>query len=181
MKQVIFLFILICCINEINAQEPLIKFYLQDGSLKKYNISEIENIVINHKSDNLMMEIYYQDSLFDDYFIETFDSLSFYIEDNVYYFSIISKEIHNNYSLNILDSIRFVEIEQNYDDILSDETIQMVDSLIVEPIPYEDIILPSGEKVIDFLKLNDSLFLKEQDKVQSEENKKTNLKGSFQK
>jgi uncharacterized protein (TIGR02145 family) len=59
MKTIICFFILS---NTCFAQQPTIKFYLEDGTVKEYNIYEIDSMSVSR--DNLyVMHIYFQDSI----------------------------------------------------------------------------------------------------------------------
>jgi uncharacterized protein (TIGR02145 family) len=59
MKKLIpLLVILFGSISLFAQQEPLIKFYLNDGNIKQFNLSDIENLSFNNKNENIQLIIY---------------------------------------------------------------------------------------------------------------------------
>ncbi|MFA6571114.1 MAG: fibrobacter succinogenes major paralogous domain-containing protein [Bacteroidota bacterium] len=89
-------------------QEPLIKFYLNNDSVKTINLDEIDNINIIKSQSNNVMKIFYRDSLTAYYPSQIIDNIKFEKDSlnkkilNVY-ISIYPK----TYYLNEIDSILF--------------------------------------------------------------------------
>lgn len=57
MKKLILIISIFCFVLTLPAQEPKIKFYMNDCSTKEYNVNEITNIQFPEQSDSLQMEI----------------------------------------------------------------------------------------------------------------------------
>ncbi|MBM2814164.1 MAG: hypothetical protein HW421_926 [Ignavibacteria bacterium] len=60
MKKLIILLIMICSSFSLFAQEPVVKFYMDDGSYKVYNINDIDSINLIKSNSNYVMKIFYQ-------------------------------------------------------------------------------------------------------------------------
>ncbi len=90
------------------SSEPLVRFYLQDGSIKSYNLSEIDSLNMIDKKNNYVMRIHYQDTLIAYYPIEIIGSIKFEKDSakhdilNVYIFS-----YPKSYILSSIDSVIF--------------------------------------------------------------------------
>ncbi len=101
-----FLYLAICLFSaSLYSAEPLVKFYLNDGSTKQYNIADIENI--NFKKSNLSfsMSVFQKvNNLKTDYDIREIDSIRF--GNSKMIISFPGKNIEQN--LREIDSIIFV-------------------------------------------------------------------------
>ncbi len=104
-----FLYIAIFLFSaSLYSAEPLVKFYLQDGSTKQYNLSEIDSLGVIDKKNNYVMRIHYHDSLVAYYPTEIIGSIKFEKDDiqrdilNVYIFS-----FPKPYKISSIDSLVF--------------------------------------------------------------------------
>ena len=59
-KTILILSIFLFAMTSFAQQNPIVKFYLSDGSFREYNIEDIENILLNESSTYLVLYIYYQ-------------------------------------------------------------------------------------------------------------------------
>ncbi len=85
------------------SAEPLVKFYLNDGSTKQYNLSEIDSLGVIDKKNNYVMRIHYNDSLIAYYPTEIIGRIKFENDSlNVYIFS-----YPKPYLLSSIDSLVF--------------------------------------------------------------------------
>ena len=100
--------ILSLCSAKLYSAEPLVKFYLQDGSSKQYNLSDIDSLNVIDKKNNYVMRIHYQDTLVAYYPTEIIGSIKFEKDSatrdilNVYIFS-----YPKTYILSSIDSVIF--------------------------------------------------------------------------
>ncbi len=104
-----FLYIAIFfCFASLYSAEPLVKFYLQDGSTKEYKLNEIDSLNVIDKKNNYVMRIHYDDTLIAYYPTEIIGSIKFEKDDiqrdilNVYIFS-----YPKPYKISSIDSIIF--------------------------------------------------------------------------
>ena len=101
------IFFLLCSAN-LDSAEPLVKFYLQDGSSKQYKLSDIDSLNVNDKKNKYVMRIHYQDTLVAYYPTEIIGSIKFEKDSekreilNVYIFS-----YPKTYQLSLIDSVVF--------------------------------------------------------------------------
>ncbi|MCX6153494.1 MAG: hypothetical protein NT007_04985 [Candidatus Kapabacteria bacterium] len=51
--------ILLNLLINMQAQQPIIKFYLADGSSKQYNLSEIDSLSFSNKTEKSQLQIFY--------------------------------------------------------------------------------------------------------------------------
>ncbi|TAL67095.1 MAG: hypothetical protein EPN82_16105 [Bacteroidetes bacterium] len=65
------------------AQEPVIKFYLNDSGVKTYNIQDIDNILIIKSQTDFIMKIYQEGILTASYPTATIDSMKFESINNI--------------------------------------------------------------------------------------------------
>jgi len=91
------------------AIEPKVKFYLNDGSFKEYNIADIDNIGVIKTQVNYNMNIFYQKTTKDTYSTSNIDSMKFESTNNIYTNLLVYKsgDAGTNYLLTDLDSIIF--------------------------------------------------------------------------
>lgn len=54
MKKVLIVIVIILCTASLYSAEPVVKFYLQDGSSKIYNIKDIDNIIFSKNQQSLI-------------------------------------------------------------------------------------------------------------------------------
>ncbi len=104
-----FLYIAIFLFSaSLYSAEPLVKFYLNDGSTKQYNLSEIDSLGVIDKKNNYVMRIHYDDTLIAYYPTEIIGSIKFENDSlkrmmlNVYIFS-----YPKPYKISSIDSITF--------------------------------------------------------------------------
>ena len=91
------------CFASLYSAEPLVKFYLNDGSTKQYNLSEIDSLGVIDKKNNYVMRIHYDDTLIAYYPTEIIGSIKFEKDSlNVYIFS-----YPKPYLLSSIDSLIF--------------------------------------------------------------------------
>jgi uncharacterized protein (TIGR02145 family) len=108
MKKALLIIVVIICSAQLYSAEPLVKFYLMDGSSKQYNLSDIDSLNVIDKKNNYVMRIRYQDTLVAYYPTEIIGSIKFEKDSakhdilNVYIFS-----FPKSYSLISIDSIIF--------------------------------------------------------------------------
>jgi len=108
MKKAILYIVIILFSASLYSAEPLVKFYLQDGSTNQYNLSEIDSLGVFDKKNNYVMRIHYDDSLVAYYPTEIIGSIKFEKDSvkrdilNVYIFS-----YPKTYKLSSIDSITF--------------------------------------------------------------------------
>ncbi len=94
---------IIICFSSLYSAEPLVKFYLNDGSTKHYNHSEIANLGVIVKKNNYVLRIHYDDSLIAYYPTEIIGSIKFENDFlNVYIFS-----YPKSFLLSSIDSLIF--------------------------------------------------------------------------
>jgi uncharacterized protein (TIGR02145 family) len=108
MKKALLILVIIIFSAQLYSAEPLVKFYLQDGSTKQYNLSDIDSMNIIDKRNNYVMRIHYQDTLVAYYPTEIIGCIKFEKDSatrdilNVYIFS-----YPKSYVLNSIDSVMF--------------------------------------------------------------------------
>ena len=108
MKNIMQLILVFFFAFSLFAQKPLVKFYLNDGSTKQYNLNEIDSLGVIDKKNNYVMRIHYYDSLVAYYPTEIIGSIKFEKDDiqrdilNVYIFS-----YPKTYEIISIDSITF--------------------------------------------------------------------------
>ena len=77
MKTIIIFLTIFFFALTVYAAEPIVKFYLNDGSTKQYNISDIDNIGLIKSNSNYVMKIFYQDTLVAYYPTEVITKIQF--------------------------------------------------------------------------------------------------------
>ena len=108
MKKTFLYFAIFFCFSSLYSAEPLVKFYLNDGSTKQYNLSEIDSLGVIDKKNNYVMRIHYDDTLVAYYPTEIIGSIKFEKDDiqrdilNVYIFS-----YPKPYKISSIDSLIF--------------------------------------------------------------------------
>jgi len=108
MKKFIMLFVAFVGSVSLFAQEPLVKFYMQDGTTKQYKIADVDSIGVIDKKNNYVMRIHYRDTLVAYYPTEIIGSIKFGKDTlnrevlNVYIFT-----YPKSYLLHTIDSIIF--------------------------------------------------------------------------
>ncbi len=108
MNKALLIFVFIICSAQLYSAEPLVKFYLQDGSTKQYNLSDIDSLKVIDKKNNYVMRIHYQDTLVAYYPTEIVGRIKFEKDSatrdilNVYIFS-----YPKSYILSSIDSVIF--------------------------------------------------------------------------
>ncbi|MBI5326284.1 MAG: C40 family peptidase [Ignavibacteriae bacterium] len=142
-------------------QDSYVNFYLNDGNVKQYKISDIENIGFIKGLSNYEMNIFYQDSLNSEYSFEVIDSIKFTTDtNNLTSLLVYSFNSYRIYAVVDIDSINYSIIDSSNHDKLTPEALIIADSLYIDDFSIEEALLPTGEKVIDYLLEHDSLFLK---------------------
>jgi uncharacterized protein (TIGR02145 family) len=108
MKKALLILVIIIFSAQLYSAEPLVKFYLQDGSTKQYNLSDVDSMNVIDKKNNYVMRIHYQDTLVAYYPNEIIGSIKFEKDSakrdilNVYIFS-----YPKSYILSSIDSVVF--------------------------------------------------------------------------
>ncbi|MFC2131088.1 fibrobacter succinogenes major paralogous domain-containing protein [Bacteroidota bacterium] len=109
MKKVIsHLFVFLSALSLFTQQEPIVKFYLNDGNTKEYIVEDIEDIKIIKSESKFVMHIYYQDVKIAYYPAEIIEKIKFESDTtlqmnlNVYIFG-----YPKPYILSEIDSIAF--------------------------------------------------------------------------
>ncbi|MBI5326287.1 MAG: SUMF1/EgtB/PvdO family nonheme iron enzyme [Ignavibacteriae bacterium] len=83
MKKIILILSMLFFALSLFAQEPMIKIYLNDASVKSYNIAEINNIRIAKTQSNFIMNIYQKDIITASYSTAIIDSMNFESINNI--------------------------------------------------------------------------------------------------
>ena len=108
MKKLIILFVAFVGSVSLLAQEPLVKFYILDGTTKQYKIADVDSIGVIDNKNNYVMRIHYRDTLVAYYPTEIIGSIKFGKDTqnrqvlNVYIFT-----YPKSYLLHTIDSIIF--------------------------------------------------------------------------
>jgi uncharacterized protein (TIGR02145 family) len=63
MKKALLILAIILCSAQLFSAEPLVKFYLQDGSTKQYKISEIQNFKFINSNLTYVMQVWFRGSI----------------------------------------------------------------------------------------------------------------------
>ena len=79
MKKAFLFIVIILCSASLYSAEPLVKFYLQDGSTKQYNLSEIANIQFPNAPETLQLQVFTNDSKTFYYPVQLIDTITFSI------------------------------------------------------------------------------------------------------
>jgi uncharacterized protein (TIGR02145 family) len=109
MKKALIVISIIFCSAYLYSAEPLVRFYLQDGSSKQFNISDIDSLNVIDKKNNYVMRIHFQDTLVAYYPTEIIGSIKFEKDSatrdilNVYIFS-----YPKSYIMSSIDSVVFI-------------------------------------------------------------------------
>lgn len=122
MKTFFYSLIVLLATTSIFAQEPLMKVYLQDGSVKTYNINEIEEMSFNNSSSEMLMKLFFGKSDCKVYPVSNISTINFTVGTPY------ESKINITYSSNI--------------DIYP---ILLIDSIVFLPKPLVDMVLiPDG-------------------------------------
>ena len=73
----VLLILIIFISAKLNAAEPLVRFYLQDGSSKQYNLNEIDNIQFTNAPETLQLQVFTNDSKTFYYPAQLIDTITF--------------------------------------------------------------------------------------------------------
>ncbi len=57
-RLLVLLIVIFISTYSLYSAEPLVRFYLQDGSIKSYNLSEIDNIQLPNSPDTLQLQVF---------------------------------------------------------------------------------------------------------------------------
>jgi uncharacterized protein (TIGR02145 family) len=108
MKKALIILVIILCSAQLYSAEPLVKFYLQDGSSKQFNLSDIDSLNVIDKKNNYVMRIHYKKKLVVYYPNEIIGSIK--LEKDSATRDILSVYISSfpkSYLLNAIDSLVF--------------------------------------------------------------------------
>ncbi len=139
MKKALPIIVIIIFSASLYSAEPLVKFYLQDGSSKQYNLGDIDSLNIIEKKNNYVMRIHYSDSRIAYYPTEIIASIKFEKDSvkrdilNVYIFS-----YPKSYILSSIDSVIFY-IDQ-YQPLTIGKQVWMLKNLNVDHYRNGDLI-----------------------------------------
>ncbi|MCX6153498.1 MAG: hypothetical protein NT007_05005 [Candidatus Kapabacteria bacterium] len=59
MKPPLILTLLLLAAINLQAQQPIIKFYLADGTSKQYKLADIDSLTFSNKTEKSQMQIFY--------------------------------------------------------------------------------------------------------------------------
>jgi len=135
MKKSILLLLLFFFALSLFAQEPIIKFYMNDGSHKQYNISDLEKIDLVKGNSSTIIKVFYDDSLRMYYPTASIDSIKIENDSlNRKVFAISVFGASRQFFLEKIDSINFKNIDtkisnkSKYLDSLNLSSVIKVDS-----------------------------------------------------
>ena len=80
MKKLLLALLLLVVTMSVYSAEPLVKFYLSDGTFKSYNLSEIDNLQFPNATDTLQLQVFTPDSTYY-YPAQLIDSVKFFVDD----------------------------------------------------------------------------------------------------
>jgi uncharacterized protein (TIGR02145 family) len=135
----LFLILLLVVTISLFAQEPIVKFYLNDGSSKQFNISEIENISVLTGNGNYIMNIYEKGSKISNFPTKEIESIKF------------ETDAGNNQVLNI-----YISGKANSFKLLEIDSINF--KISEEPLPQITSINPASGKIGDEITINGKNF-----------------------
>jgi len=152
-KSIIFLSLFFFALS-LFADEPTIKFYLEDGNFKQFKIDDIENFKFVYSEENFVLNLCHKDSLVEFYSTKSIDSMKIeYDSNNVRYLSIFIFGIPKSHLISDIDSINFAILETK----IADDAV-VVDSSESEYITTLDsnkIVFDQGSSVGNNLKVGD--------------------------
>lgn len=144
MKKLIYLLAFLITFG-VAAGQPKIKFYLNDGSSKSYNIEEIENINFIKSMNSGFMRIYTKDSLNSKLYISDIDSITI---DNLFGYP----GILNIHSLMDSNQIKLIDVDSI---VFYQSDARMINGWVTDLIINRDKLLVSSFN--DFNKKIDTL------------------------
>jgi len=162
MKTTLLLLVMALCSISLQAQNPTVKFYLENGNVKSYDIADIENIGFIKGNGNLVLIVHYQDSLTKYHLTFEIDSIVF--NDNMnqdMYMQVYTLDTINSYLFSELDSLVLIPTDSIFESGISQEVSAELDTITFRDYKISDALLSSGEKVLEYLQLHDSTYLKE--------------------
>jgi uncharacterized protein (TIGR02145 family) len=80
MKKLLLSLLLLVVTMPVYSAEPLVKFYLNDGTFKAYNLSEIDNLRFPNAPDTLQLQVFTKDSTYY-YPAQLIDSIKFFVDE----------------------------------------------------------------------------------------------------
>ena len=107
-KTMLFFQFFFCSLSIFAGQNTYIKFYMNDGSFKEYNITEIVNIGIINSNSNYVMKIFYKDSLIIYYPTEIINKIQLELDMKYSFLDVYICGYPKTYYLNSIDSIIFL-------------------------------------------------------------------------
>ena len=87
MKKLLLSLLLLIVTVSLYSAEPLVKYYLNDGTFKTYNLNEIDNLKFLNAPDTLQLQVFTKDSTYY-YPAQLIDSVKFEVD------SILNQRIH---------------------------------------------------------------------------------------
>ena len=140
-KTILILFVFLSALS-INAQEPVIKILLGDGSYKNYNLSDIQNLSFNKSQSNDLINIYYQKTQVNTVAKSDIDSMKFEINQTTFTNLVIYIKglTPKSYILSEIDSIIITE-NKDFETVTIGSQVWMTKNLDVayyrngDPIP----------------------------------------------
>lgn len=105
----IYLIFVLCSLS-VYCQEPLVKFYLNDGSTKQYDIADIANMSLIHSNLSYSMTIFQKGNKKTDIDIRVIDLVMFErtTDNSGFYIKVVQSDESNTFDLSDIDSIIFV-------------------------------------------------------------------------
>ncbi len=113
MKKTILLLSVFFFALSLFAQKPTIKFYLNDGSSKPYNLVDIQTLKIKSLNQNTIMNIFYDktnNEIFATYLIDSISFTNLNTDTSKMNISYLGEQ--KSYYIKSIDSIRFAEQSQ---------------------------------------------------------------------
>jgi uncharacterized protein (TIGR02145 family) len=162
MKKTLLILAMFIFAFSLYSQVPRVKFYLNDGITKQYNLKDIENIGINNKSDNCVMRIYNKGSKPVEFKSITIDKIEIRIDTSkIHILSIYIANIPNNFVVSEIDSICFVYIPILFITSITPTVGQIGDEIIITGLLFgsaqgTSIVSFNGTNVSEYLSWSDS-------------------------
>ncbi len=110
MKRILFLFFVLLMGSVMFAkQDPILKFYMSDGSFKQFNLSEIDNLGLLPGNENSDLYVYYRDSLTSIFPSKNIEKITFEVDSsNKAYLDLTVSGNLNRFLLSEVDSLVFI-------------------------------------------------------------------------
>lgn len=139
MRKVVYLIAVMFCISYVYAQPPIVKFYQKDGSVKTYNISDIDELFFNNPSTDLVIKIYEKNYKRDVYPIGILSRIDFTLDSTKdHYLNLNISNYTKKYKLENIDSVIFYYLK----------TKIKFDGVAIDSASFNQIIKFSGDSIV---------------------------------